>query len=421
MNDTAQNLLTDFKRHSWKTPDLYPRLFELAKSPAALFDFLQGFLAAYEKNATLFNDALSYIDKEHFGMLVEQAIDSLKSGPNENAENVIEYASLQFPELLHDKLNVIAALNPNAGAYYEEYPWRKLAREAIPAFWERLASAATPLDEKRKLFTCLLETRDEETLAFACDYFLGNPLFDVKDPENYLTACLEQVGYTRQNGVIRNYCPNRTRHLVFPDKYFAQGRPVFLSKKQHPTWRLPAGEQSFAFGGVLDSDRANPFFHIATFDEIPNGLHITALKQLTLGCHVRELNACGPVFYQHDVDGKPQRVRTYESDPDELFADHPIKKACISLAETPPRWEFQSWGTSNGRENLFRLGGEPTWIQGADVPCCPHCHEKMDFLMQLDSDLPDSEEGELMFGSGGIGYVFWCDKSKVSGYLMQCT
>ncbi|WP_302685230.1 hypothetical protein [Acinetobacter bereziniae] len=41
--------------------------------------------------------------------------------------------------------------------------------------------------------------------------------------------------------------------------------------------------------------------------------------------------------------------------------------------------------------------------------------------MQLDTDLPDMENGEVYFGSGGICYVFWCDQSQVSGYLVQCT
>lgn len=135
--------------------------------------------------------------------------------------------------------------------------------------------------------------------------------------------------------------------------------------------------------------------------------------------HISELNEFGPVFYKHDSLGNPQKVGEVKQI--EIYSDLPIKETEISFSKTPERWKFQSWGCSNSRENLFRLGGEPTWIQSAEVLTCPICGEKMDFLMQLDTDLPDIEDGEVYFGSGGICYVFWCDKSKVSGYLIQCT
>jgi hypothetical protein len=40
--------------------------------------------------------------------------------------------------------------------------------------------------------------------------------------------------------------------------------------------------------------------------------------------------------------------------------------------------------------------------------------------MQLDTGLPDVNDGEVYF-VGGICYVFWCDKTKVSGYFAQCS
>ncbi|RJG26900.1 hypothetical protein DQX05_02445 [Paenibacillus thiaminolyticus] len=44
-----------------------------------------------------------------------------------------------------------------------------------------------------------------------------------------------------------------------------------------------------------------------------------------------------------------------------------------------------------------------------------------DGLHQLDSELPLADGQEWMWGSGGIGYLFWCDRCKVSGHLWQCT
>ncbi|SUA50259.1 Uncharacterised protein [Paenibacillus thiaminolyticus] len=87
----------------------------------------------------------------------------------------------------------------------------------------------------------------------------------------------------------------------------------------------------------------------------------------------------------------------------------------------PARWRTQDWALSNGRENLCRIGGMPSWIQDAQYPSCPECRETMAFIAQLDSDLPLADGGEWMWGSGGIGYLFWCDCCKVSGHLWQCT
>ena len=126
------------------------------------------------------------------------------------------------------------------------------------------------------------------------------------------------------------------------------------------------------------------------------------------------------VFYEHDAQGMPRRIgnRTQV----EYVQDEPIKECEVVLAPTPARWTAQDWGMSNNRQNLARIGGEPSWIQGASVPTCPICGEKMEFLMQLDSVLPSCEQsGEVYFGSGGILYVFWCERTRVSGFFMQCT
>ena len=87
----------------------------------------------------------------------------------------------------------------------------------------------------------------------------------------------------------------------------------------------------------------------------------------------------------------------------------PLKEAEAYLTETPRRWRWQDWALSNSRENLNRIGGEPCWIQDAEYPQCPSCQRVMAYLMQLDSGLPTDDEGEWLWGTGGIGYGFWCD------------
>lgn len=419
MTDKAKQLITDFKNSGWQTPNLYERLFNLTSNSSETFYFATEYLKSFEKNATIFNDSLSYIDKSQFADLISLALDILKNEKNENAESVIEYASLQFPELLHNDLELVFDRIPNHHNFYAFYPWRHLAKEKIKFLKNKLTDIKTTVNDKKKLFECLLQTRDIETVNFAYDFAINNDLFSINNSQDVLLSYLELVGFTLRNAKIENYCLNDIRHFSFQKDYFSKDRPIHINKEQHPTWNLNADKTKYKLGGILQDDNKNPFVHLITFDEIPDGLNVTELTSLTLGMHLRELNECGAVYYQHDKLGKPSKIG--EINKIEIFSDLPIKATEISFAKTPERWAFQSWGSSNSRENLFRLGGEPTWIQNAEVLICPICREKMDFLLQLDTDLPDIENGEVYFGSGGICYAFWCDKTKVSGYIMQCT
>jgi hypothetical protein len=419
MKENAESLIADFKQYAWKLPNLYERLFELVDHEEAVFTFCRLFLINFEKGATLFNDSLSYIDKASFSKLILVSLDILKQQHNENAEAVIEYASLQFPELLHPYLELIFELKPNESAFYAEYPWRNLQIEYIQRFISKIKDPLTVRSDQHKLYRCLVETRDLETVKFAYQFALEKNIFERQDIEAYLLEDLESVGFTFSNGRIASYCPNPSYHFKFPENYFNHHRPIHINKKQHPTWRLTPIDKTYAFGGLIQNDEHNPFIHLITFDEIPNDFAIQSLKSLTLGMHIRELNEYSEIFYQHNQLGKPTHIGN--TIVVENYTDVAIKDTQICFSATPHRWTYQSWGSSNGRKNLFRLGGEPTWIQGAQVLTCPICNEKMNFLMQFDSELPDIGNGEVYFGSGGICYVFWCDQSQVSGYLVQCT
>ena len=417
MASKAEKFILDFKKNGWNLPNLYERLFELTDHSKDIYSFCKLFLSNFEKGAPIFNDSLSYIEKEQFAELIVVALDILKQKKqNENAEQVIEYASLQFPELLYEHLELIFEIRPNESTYYAEYPWRNLSPEKATFYKSKLQNSETSKADKQKIFSCLLETRDIETVNFAFQFALNTNLFDKED---ILIYCLEAVGFTIRNGEIESYCPNATCHFCFPKNYFSNDTPIHLNKEQHPTWRLKPTEYTYKFGGLIEANENNPFTHIITFDPIPPNIKISNFERLTLGMHINEMNEFGAIFYKHDFSGNPQKIG--ETKKIEIYTDLPIKETEISFSETPERWAFQSWGSSNSRENLFRLGGEPAWIQDAEVLTCPICNEKMDFLMQLDTGLPDIKNGAVYFGSGGICYVFWCDKSRVSGYLMQCT
>ena len=564
--DEALSLARDFERDGFSMPDLYERFWRLQGDAAAYFTLADSLLRGRRDGRTLLKDALGYVGKEDFKALIATAVEILreeaagwrktqqdesaaqmgenarsaradestgksvrqrgrdeKSARWKNAEEVIVMASLEFAPFLHQYLGELFKLQPNESTYYAEYPWRGLSYESSQIWREKLADPQTSEDERQKIFSCLLQTREPRNVKFACEFALAEDFFDRPcDLLEYIGYWLEAVGFTferskfdadgaaqaavdeilkmdadecggaRQSQTSKcdlsqmsnepggdtsaslqvderdlsrknldeacdaasavkfdvdepcvdksqkapndeisfgdekfrliRYCGQRVYHIIFPRGYFGSPYAPHLAK-HHPTWRLDGGEVGYKLGGVLgepDGDAQNPLFHLITLDPLPRDLPVRSLPRLSLAAHAREINEGEIVFYEHDAQGMPRRIggRTQV----EYVQGEPIKECEVALAPTPARWAAQDWGMSNSRQNLARIGGEPSWIQGALVPTCPICGEKMEFLMQLDSELPSCEQGgELLFGSGGILYVFWCERTRVSAFFMQCT
>ena len=535
--DEALSLARDFERDGFRVPGLYEQFWRLQGDAAAYFTLADSLLCGRRDGRTLLKDAMGYVGEEDFKALIATAVEILreeaaeeretkqdesaaqmgenarsaradesagksvrqrgrdeKSARWKNAEEVIAAASLEFAPLLHPYLGELFKLQPNESAYYAEYPWRGLSYESSQIWRERLADPQTSKDDKQKIFSCLLQTRDPRNVKFACELALAEDFFDRPcDLLEYIGYWLEVVGFTFERtkfdadgatqaaadeilkmdadecggakqaqasenfkaGAVeydskfnsnesdsdksqkapndeisfggekfrlKRYCGQRAYHIIFPRGYFGAPYAAHLAK-YHLTWRLEGGEARYKLGGVLDEadgDAQNPLFHLITLDPLPHDLPVRSLPSLILAAHVREINEGEVVFYQHDVRGMPRRIggRTQV----EYVQDEPIMECEVALAPTPARWAAQDWAMSNSRQNLARIGGEPSWIQGALVPTCPICGEKMEFLMQLDSELPSCEQGgEVYFGSGGILYVFWCERTRVSGFFMQCT
>ena len=535
--DEALNLARDFERDGFRVPDLYERFWQLQGDETAYFTLADGLLRGRQEGGTPLEDAMGYVGEGDFKALITTAVEILReeaagwrktkqdksaaqTGENarsaradesagksvrqrgrdeksarwKNAEEVIAMASLEFAPFLHPYLGELFKLQPSESAYYAEYPWRGLSYEASQIWRERLADPQTSKDERQKIFSCLLQTRDPRNVKLACEFALAEDFFDRPcDLLDYIGYWLEAVGFTfervkfdadgeaqaaadeilktdanecsgakqaqasenlkacaAEHGSkfnsnesdsdksqkapndeicfggkkfrLKRYCEQRVYHIIFPRGYFGAPYAPHLAK-YHPTWRFEGSEAGYKLGGVLDEangDAQNPLFHLITLDPLPRDLPVRSLSRLTLAAHVREINEGEIVFYEHDAQGIPRRIgdRTQV----EYAFEEPIKECEVALAPTPARWAAQDWGMSNSRQNLARIGGEPSWIQGALVPTCPICGEKMEFLMQLDSELPTCEQGgEVYFGSGGILYVFWCERTRVSGFFMQCT
>lgn len=521
-NDEALSLARDFERDGFRVPGLYEQFWRLQGDAAAYFTLADGLLCGRQEGGTLLKDAMGYVGEEDFKALIATAVEILReeaaegretqqdesaaqTGENarsaradesagksarqrgrdeksarwKSAEEVIAMASLEFAPFLHQYLGELFKLQPNESAYYAEYPWRELSYESSQIWREKLADPQTSEDDKQKIFSCLLQTRDPRNVKFACEFALAEDFFDRPcDLLDYIGYWLEAVGFTFERvkfdadgeaqaaadeilkmdalkhgdakqaqasenfkaGAVdydskfnsnepaadksqkapndeicfggekfrlKRYCSQRVYHIIFPHGYFGAPYAPHLAK-HHLTWRFEGGEAGYKLGGVLDEadgDAQNPLFHLITLDPLPRDLPVRSLPRLTLAAHVREINEGEIVFYEHDAQGMPRRIG--ERAQVEYVQDEPIKKCEVALAPTPARWAAQDWGMSNSRQNLARIDGEPSWIQGASAPTCPICGEKMEFLMQLDSELPSCEQGgEAMFGSGGILYVF---------------
>ena len=584
--DEALGLVRDFERDGFSIPGLYERFWRLQGDAAAYFTLADSLLRGRRDGGTLLKDAMGYVGEEDFKALIAAAVEILreeaaeeretqqsksaiqteedaradecrgesawqrgrdeKSARWKNAEEVIAAASLEFAPFLHPYLGELFKLQPNESAYYAEYPWRGLSYESSKFWREKFADPQTSKDDKQKIFSCLLQTRDPRNVKFACEFALAEDFFDRPcDLLEYIGYWLEAVGFTferakfdadgaaqaadeilkmdadecggarqaltsecdisqmsnepgdatsaslqsderdvsRKNSDeacdaasavkfntgelksaasqnfkagavdydskfnsnesdsdksqkapndeinfggekfrLKRYCGQRVYHIIFPRGYFGAPYAPHLAKR-HPTWRFEGGEAGYKLGGVLDEpdgDAQNPLFHLIMLDPLPRDLPVRSLPRLILAAHVREVNEGEIVFYEHDAQGMPRRIG--ERTQVEYVQDEPIKECEVVLAPTPARWAAQDWGMSNSRQNLARIGGEPSWIQGALMPTCPICGEKMEFLMQLDSELPSCEQGgEVYFGSGGILYVFWCERTRVSAFFMQCT
>lgn len=76
-----------------------------------------------------------------------------------------------------------------------------------------------------------------------------------------------------------------------------------------------------------------------------------------------------------------------------------------------------------------KLGGEPTFIQGGEIPDCPDCGKRLHFIAQIDSvehksktnpHARDYQEQQFMFGDVGMIYVFFCFQCCQPSCAMDC-
>jgi hypothetical protein len=397
--------------------------------PEAVADLAVATMDRFPEGGTFLDAALSYLPEDRWDGLVVSALDALeRSRKNEAACSVIAYASLQALTSLHAHLDRIFRLRPNAETYYEQCPWRESGTSHLRFLRGVIEGKASRRDVRLRAWKAMLQTRHPEVLAIALAHAaeILECVPGLSMPET-IDAYLNLVGYHHSGGALRRLCPEALFHAVFPERFFeGQSRPPWLARI-HPTWALePAAElPPMRFGGHADGECSlcgGVLHRLISFEPVPQGLGVTELARLELATCLSCLGwEQAPLFYRHERDGKAISIGYDGPTVVPQFPVGPLRECWVRLAETPRRWYWQGWGSSSSREHLNRIGGEPCWVQDAEYPECPSCGEVMSHLMQLDSDLATSDGRDWSWGSGGIGYVSWCDRCKVSGLLWQCT
>jgi hypothetical protein len=406
-------------RGPWRTRD-WERVSDLAlELPAIAPDTIVPFALASIGEALdvgpLLDALLSIVTAQQWPELVARAVAAVReNSKNPAAVRVLDDACLRVPTAVHPYLETIVDLQPghhNLAAFRETH-WQHVAFLTDRFF-------ATPAEHRRPIAVRLLETRLPEAFVF------------VKSHEPHYPEYLPQVGYTETPEGLRPLYVERPHHFAFEPEYL----PVVIGtidrlRALNPTW-VPTGSGAarYRLGGIGTAACGSCggfLHHLITFDPVPEGIGVTGLERLELATCFSCLGwEQERLAYVHDSSGTPHDVGHTEELCVPQFPASALRETVISLIDLGPLWRWQEWGAANDRENLFRVGGQPSWIQCADYPTCAHCGHISHFLLQLDSELPVSGEeplaGGWSWGESGICYIFWCDACKVSTMSWQCT
>jgi hypothetical protein len=417
--------------------EAYPLLFGLAEErPDDLPVLARQVLEELPAGSKLTRAVLPWLDMDDLVTLADRAVTALgrPGRPRDAAAAVVDGVSLQVPGALSRHLPGLWELDE--GAYF----YSSLGSEA---WWcgadlaevRRLAGimAAGSEDERFRAWSCLLESRTAEGWAEAWEHrnvaadldpavreiFWWSVGLDASSADDAgATASAAGTG-TSAGPPLRSLVTAPAYHLHIPPEALAAPLPQPWYTRWHPTWGL-SGRRDLesgqaVMGGVSGGecpDGHGPLRRLLLLDPPPPGCAADGRARLDLGyCF-----DCGtPAFYGHDADGRPRRLgpdtRGRHANPFE--ADDVRPAVTVPLMQLP-RWQRQNYMLAWGRENLNRIGGEPTWIQDPDYPACPSCAAPMPSLAQL--------HWLDVIGAGeGITYIFWCEPCAISAIDYQST
>ncbi len=429
--DRVAKLVANFRASGWEGKP-WEEAFSIAREePGHIADLARAFFPVGGGAPTFVNEVLALLPMEDWVPLVGDAVAlQVKEPTNEHAEHVVNAASFQCPTSLAPHRSTLFGVDE----LYKSHLGIQIFRDADDlciAMLRRVLggknTAKEPraryrseyVDRRMRAFAALLETRREGPIASALK---EAPRFGLAP--NVVDAYVELVGWTRDGGSLRRLGGRAPLHLAFPAGYLPPAPPHFM-RDQQPTWVEPPRDAVLhAFGGraSVPCELCDRVAHrLIVLDPVPDGLGVATVSRLELATCLSCVGyRSSTTWTVHGDDGEALAVRgTPQGTRPELEAEA-LTPTAVGLVSLGPRWAKQDWAHSNSRENLNRLSGEPCFIQNAEYPPCPSCGRKCAFLLQLD-DLPTVGGGEFNWGSGGLGYVFWCDACRTSMYTWQCT
>ena len=431
MQDPAA-ILDAFERLGWKNNDPMAQTLRLRlEDPKALGELVAQALDRSLDNATFLDAALDLMDDDAYAATVTLAWQRAMQGVRSDILSaVLDSAALQYPDAFAGHWErLLAAVHTGDGGpeYLDGQAWRALDDATIDAWRAGLEPDISEGTLGRARAIALLRSRRPNAVLHAWARLFP----DASDPA--ARSWLMLAGYARQADGLRSLHTESPLHIGFSA---TQRKPMLASQpawrrdiqKAHPTWNpgTPPVTQA-RMGGVLASTCGlchAPLHRLLSLQEPAlAGIDGSGPIEFATCLSCQGWESDGPMFYRHDADGVVSAHPVQQRD-DPLRPEvvaNALQDAEVQLFAAPGRWACQDWGESNGRQNLSRVGGAPSWVQSPDYPACPDCQQDMAFVMQLDSGLPQADGGEWLWGSGGCNYTFWCAGCRVSGQLWQCT
>lgn len=428
----ATEILDAYERLGWKGNDPMAQTLHLHRDdPKALGELVVKALDRALKNATFIDVALDLMDDATYFATLDTAWGRVVQGERSAMLcEVLDSAAVQYPGVFANAWTAyLSAVHDGDGCpeYLEDLAWRALDSATVADWLARLEDDVGAGTLGRQRAIALLRSRRPDAAQQAWNRLFPNP----EDPD--AAAWRQLAGYAMHASGWRALHTEHPLHVCFDAaqrKQMLAAQPAWRreGQKAHPTWAANVEPVALArMGGQLDKRCGlchAPLHRLLALDA-PAAIGVDSATPLAfatcLSCQGWESD--GPLFYRHGTDGMarahPGQCLDIALTP--AYVAGALLEADVQLFSASPRWAWQDWGQSNGRQNLNRVGGAPSWVQSADYPACPDCQQDMSFVMQLDSGLPQDDGGEWLWGSGGANYTFWCAGCRVSGQQWQCT
>ncbi|KER74220.1 hypothetical protein HR51_03880 [Burkholderia cepacia] len=428
---TIQTILDDYERLGWTNNDPMSQMLALRHDdPAALADLVIVSFDRVFPHAVFLDAALDLMDDTALEKVATEACQAICNGTwNERLASVLSSVATQTPQMFSghwDMLVDIYTTKQSPRVYLEDNVWRMLDPATVERWRGRLADVPAGSKVEHARAVALLHSRQPAAVRDAAAWLFPD---DPGTRANWLMS----AGYVQEHDALRALHGETPLHIDFGPTL---GTPILRAQPKwhrgvlahHATWRAGESHRSGARFGGVSSHRCGlchgPLHRLLTLPQ-PAEAGIDSSTPVSfdtcLSCVGWESD--GPIFHRHDDAGDacahPSQQRDVAIQPEYTAA--PFVEADVALFAAPARWTRQEWGLSNSRQNLSRVGGAPSWVQSAQYPDCPDCGRKMSFVMQLDSNLPQTDGSEWLWGSGGANYTFWCAPCRTSAHLWQCT